>query len=354
MKKRISLLLIILLAVVAIPVFAEGENGFHAGDKVSLGDALDTSSFVAGNSIDMSSEIDGLNFVAGNNISLSSKQDHLFVAGNNITLNEVVTKDAFLAGSTVTVNSSTIRDLYVAAQTVKINSNIYRNAYVGGDKVIINTTIEGNVKIAADDITIGEEAVIHGTLTYPDKAKIDISESAVVTETKTYETKEVETEQTLVSKIKSAITSFLSLLLIAVILLAINKKFFKRIDEEDKTAAYIFKTVFIGFGFLVLLPLSAIFIMITVIGIPLSIISLILYGIFIYLSMIPTSYYVGKWVLGKTIKNEYLLLASSLLAVYVLKLVPFIGGYIGFISLLLGLGIFFNIMKNSITEDKKK
>ena len=354
MKKRLILLFIVLLSVVAIPVFAKGEEGFFAGDNLNLIEKIPTTSFVAGNHVEMSSEVDGINFVAGNNIALSSSQDYLFVAGNNIQLENISAKDVFVAGSSIQVNTSTIRDLYAAAQTVRIDSNISRNAYIGGDTVVINSTIEGNVNVAADDIRIGKEAVIHGVLKYPEKAKISISESAVVSETKTYKTKEISVQKTFKTMVTEFLVGFLSLLFIAFILLFTNTKFFKRMDVEEKSVGYFFKTALVGIGFLVLAPIVAILVMITVIGIPFSIISLFLYGILVYISMIPTAYYLGKWILDGKLENKYLLLGVSLLVLSIAKEIPWIGGLVSLFSLVFGLGMFVNQMKKTYVENKEK
>lgn len=352
-KKFVLLLVIVLLSTFVIPVFAEGEEGFYSDSNLKLQDPIGTTSFVAGNNVEMSSVIDGLNFVAGNNLSLSSTQDYLFAAGNNLNLEKVNAKDIFLAGSSITLKESNIRDLYAAAQNIRIDSYITRNAYLGGNKVTINSTIEGNVKISAEEIRIGKEAVINGTLTYPKKANISISESAVVANTKTYDAKDFEVETSIKSVILNTFISFLSLLLIAFVLLATNAKLFKKIAKEDQTVGYLFKTAFIGFMFLVLVPVAAIMFMLTVVGIPISIISLFLYGILIYLSMIPTAYYVGTWLLKGKIQNSYLLLTISLLAIYLLRLIPILGGFIRFLSLVLGLGIYANMLKSAYLENKK-
>ena len=100
-----------------------------------------------------------------------------------------------------------------------------------------------------------------------------------------------------------------------------------------------------------MLPVTAIIVMISVVGIPLSIIALLIYFVLIYLSALGTSYYFGKWAFGKSIKNNYLLLAVSLLIYYVARLIPFIGGLISFITLIFGLGLYMII---SLTKEQNE
>ena len=51
--------------------------------------------------------------------------------------------------------------------------------------------------------------------------------------------------------------------------------------------------------------------------------------------------------------NEFLLLTCSLAVYYVLTLIPFIHGLVVFLSLILGLGIFFNAIINLTKTNKE-
>ena len=350
MKKKLVIITIFLLVIATIPVFATDKNAFKAGDTINSEEEVNSTSFFAGNNINLSSTIDGLSFVAGNNIIVSNKQDYLFVAGNNIEVVNADTKDAFVAGNSVTIESSKIRDLYVAAEDITITSDITRDAYIGGNKVTINGAIEGDLELDADEIIIGEKASVNGTLKYPEKANIKIAETAKVQNKETYKVKEVNTEVTIKDTIISAVISFLSLLLVAFILLATNKKLFKQISKEEKSVSYFLKNSLIGLGLLLLIPLLAIIALFTVIGIPISIIVLLLYGIFIYISLIPTAYYLGGWILKDKITNEYVLLGISLFVIFVIKYIPIIGGLVNFIFLIFGFAILLKQMKKSMHE----
>ena len=350
MKKKLVIITIFLLVIAAVPVFAADKNAFKAGDTINSEEEVNSTSFFAGNNINLSSTIDGLSFVAGNNIIVSNKQDYLFVAGNNIEIVNADTKDAFIAGNSVTIESSKIRDLYVAAEDITITSDITRDAYIGGNKVTINGAIEGDLELDADEIIIGEKASVNGTLKYPEKANIKIAETAKVQNKETYKVKEVNTEVTIKDTIISAVISFLSLLLVAFILLATNKKLFKQISKEEKSVSYFLKNSLIGLGLLLLIPLLAIIALFTVIGIPISIIALLLYGIFIYISLIPTAYYLGGWILKDKISNEYVLLGISLFVIFVIKYIPIIGGLANFIFLIFGFAILLKQMKKSMHE----
>ena len=107
--------------------------------------------------------------------------------------------------------------------------------------------------------------------------------------------------------------------------------------KKDGTLAL---NILYGLGFLVLVPLASICVILTIVGAPLAVISLMLYGVLIYLSIIPTAYVFGEICFGKIIDNKYLLMVVSLLVLYIVKLIPIIGGLVSFVSLLFGLGTY--------------
>ena len=355
MKKKIFLLIVLLMTLIIVPVKAldvveveKEKSNFVAGDTVKLEKFVDGTAFAAGNNVTVTSSIDGAAFVAGNNVSLTSKQDILFAAGNMVTLAGVNTKDAFVAGSHINIQTSTIRDLYAVAEEIRIDSDISRNAYLGGSTVIINGKINGNVEVAADTIKIGEGAEITGNLNYPEDANITITNGAIINKTTTYKNTNANKQVTLASKLLDRLYAFLGMLLIGIILMALNKKAFTKIEKISKDLSTFAKNVGIGFIFLVVLPIAAIIAMCTVIGLPLGIISLLIYGIMIYLSIIPTAYYLGNICLKDKIKNKYLIFVIALLTIYILRIVPVIGGLVTFISICFGLGVYTELLKSNI------
>ncbi|MBQ6134801.1 MAG: hypothetical protein IJI60_00615 [Bacilli bacterium] len=352
MKKKISLWLI-LLVVIGMPflAFAKTPEGFYTGNDVSVAEDQNRTTFAAGEKVEFTPiTIDGLSFAAGSRLSISSKQDHLFAAGETILLNEAVTKDAYLAGRSIKIESSTVRDLFAAAEKIEIYSSI-RNAYLGGNTVIIDAPVEGNIKISAETIEIGENANIQGTLTYPKEADITISEKSVIEKTKTYE-KAVEEKETFKDTIVSKTASLVSLLVIGIILLTIFPALFENWKKEDKDASSCIKKALIGLLTLIVTPIAAIILLITIIGIPISLITIALYLILIYLSKVVAAYYIGSWVLKSHEMNNYLLLSGSLLVIFLLEMIPVVGGWIKFLILILGMGIVVMSKKNSQEEKK--
>ncbi len=351
MKKKLLFVFVLLISCFMIPVHAADEN-FMAGDDLKVDKESTSTAFVAGRNVEITSTIDGAAFVAGQVVKVSSYQDYLFVAGESVVLDHASTKDAFVAGNVLSFKDGSYRDVYAAGSSITIDTNINRNAYLAGDVVTINREIYGDVYIAADKIKLGDKAYIAGTMHYPRESKLDVSDSAKINNKKSYKGRtepEVKVKLSFIDTvIIPGIISYFSILLVSFILLALGKKTFDKWEKEKKDAGTIFKYIGLGLAGLILVPIACGLVMITIIGIPLSLMVFCLYFMFLYLSIIPTAYYVGNWAFKDVIKNKYLLLAVSLLILVVLKMIPILGGFIGFVSLCFGLGMLIMLVKESI------
>lgn len=347
MKRIVYSLLVMIITLVCIPVNAK--DNFYASQELKLNKEYDSTIFAAGNNVKATGRVDGISFIAGNNISVENERDYLFAAGNIINIKKVTTKDAFVAGSNITIEDSTIRDLYAAGEKITIDSDIDGKAYVGGDEVTINSTIKGDIKVSADRIILGEKANIEGTLKYPEDAKIDKENTSKVNKEQTYKINKKSKSDLAKEMFIDFVVSVLSIILIGVVLLALNQKVFKKIEKLDRSASSIAKTSLLGFATLILVPFAAIILFISTIGLGLGVISILLYGIMIYLSSIPTAYFLGNWILKDKIDNKFLLLAISLLVLYALRLIPFIGGIVSLLSLCFGLGVYIKLIKENIS-----
>lgn len=345
MKKIVYSLLVMIITLVCIPVNAK--DNFYASQDLKLNKEYDSTVFAAGNNVTATGRVDGISFIAGNDIFVENERDYLFAAGNIINIKKVTTKDAFIAGSNINIEESKIRDLYAAGEKITISSDIDGKAYIGGGEVTINSTIKGDIKVSAERIILGEKANIEGTLKYPENAKISKEKDTKIAKEKTYKVKASSTKE----KTKEMFIDFLctvsSMILIGLLLLSLNKKTFDKIEKIEKTAASVFKTTLLGLAVLVLVPILSVILISSTIGIGLGVICLLMYGIMFYLSILPTAYFLGNWIAADKIENKYLLFAISILAVYVLRLIPIIGGLVTIISLCFGLGVYTKLIKEN-------
>ncbi len=356
MKRYLNILLLLLIsftiAINSVEAKSYIKDSFKMGDNIKVEEELEGTSFIAGDKVDLNNKINGISFVAGNELNVNFNQEYIFGAGMQININNDIEKDVFLAGEKVTIseNANLKRDTYIFADTLTIKGNIDRNIYVYATTINIKGTINGNISVSALEINIDENAKISGTLKYNEDAIIKgINENI---ETKTYKIEPA--SLTFKEYITNFISSYIHITLLAIVLVFVCESLFKKsLSYTENLNAKKIATL-CGKGFLILIgvPIIAMMLLLSGAFVSVGVIGAILYGVLIYISNIFTAYFLADLLDKKIFKkniNSYLLMIIGLFIIYVLGMIPLIGGVISFISMLLGIGI----SSNMILEMKK-
>ncbi|MBR2586822.1 hypothetical protein IKE71_00390 [Candidatus Saccharibacteria bacterium] len=330
------------LASAISPAHASADGYVASGDQVESEESVPHSFFLAGNSVASNDQIDGIHFVAGNLIDFTGSAEYGAFAGNSLKVNGEIKKDLFIAGNAVEIGEDAIigRDLYAAASAVLLKANLYGNAFVGADRVVLeNVTIDGDLNLTASNIVIKGKSSVSGTLKYNDNAVITGLENLSTGKTETYvgTSNEISSNESLSTKF----VFLLGRLLVTIVFVAIAGKFSKRLLDEFK-AKDSWKDLALGLGLLLGVPLAAIFTMITFIGLPLGVIGLVFYGLFIYFSTSVTGGVLGNLLAKNVFKQEkmhiFLKFTIGVVFIELLGLLPVVGGFIGALSVCFGFG----------------
>jgi hypothetical protein len=130
---------------------------------------------------------------------------------------------------------------------------------------------------------------------------------------------------------------FLANLAIGAVLLMIGPKFAEELSNRVKGETL--KMGVIGLIVLFATPIFLLLLLITIIGIPFSIIGSIFFILFLWIANIYGKYSIGSWILEKIEReNKWLALITGLLVGLFLGVIPILGSFLQFIILLLGLG----------------
>lgn len=356
MKKLKYLLALILCMFIVSPVLAEenanskSEMYISAEDNVYVDENILGSSFLAGNNIETKGKVAGIGFLAGNNIKINNNVDYLVTAGNNIDVNSNVVKDMFVAGNIITISKDAVigRDAMIAASEVNIYGNIERNVKIYATTVDLKgATITGSIEVYADNINIDKSTKIIGELKYNENAKTSIQATSIGN-TKTYKVEEYKV--TFMDTILSNAISNASLLLVFLVIALLFPKVFEKINNKmDKMNLNTPFELFVkGFVALVVIPFIAILLFTSVIGVSLGLILLVTYIVAIYLSKLFVGYILGKLILTKAMKKEDNTLLNGFIGIiglFILSLIPYINSVTSFITLLIGLGLAYLIVK---------
>ncbi len=328
---------------------SEQSIGFWAGKSFLL----------AGNNLKSNTDVrNGLLLAAGNNLQLSGQSEYGFLFGNIIKFSGSTQRDLYIAGNGVTLASDAKigRDVFVASGELRIETDLPGDLSVTADRLVINEgiTINGNVNIDADTIVFGEDVTIGGKLVYNDSANVSGADQVAYGDIEIYHLQEVSAEAKLAAAFYSKFLSIAGLFLAMALILAVYSKLHAKIETET-TPGRFGTNLAIGLGALIIVPVVAIFAMLTVVAAPLSIVALLVYGICVYLAQGFTGLWLGHIILEKLFKIKGNAFVEALLGIIVLgllALVPVVGVITGFVSLALGLGLIVNCVRPRKDDDR--
>lgn len=335
----IFLLLFLTSDVYATEVFEADGNVNQKGDYFS-------SRFIAGNNVSSEANVDGISFVAGNNIKLNGKSSYAFIAGNGVIVNENIEKDLFIAGNDVVIGSDAVigRDVYVYGSKVTIDTNIKRDLRSAGDSInLSDMSIGGDAYLYFKNIKMDKDTVIVGKLYVPKGAKIIGLKEANVGTVKVMDNINENKNSSLKDLIFDFIIGVSSSFVVMIVLFFLIPNTKEKLEAIDLKFGNIFKSIGMGLVVLILVPIVFLIALFTEVLSPISLIVIVLYIIFIYLSNLLIYYIVGNLIVSKFLKNKnsFLALFIGIILVKLIKKLPVIGGLVSALGLFYGMGLIY-------------
>jgi cytoskeletal protein CcmA (bactofilin family) len=365
MSRHISKWLIALLVAVLLtfymsaPVMAADLRG---GDTITIasGEVVDDDLYIAGSNIIIDGTVNGDLWAIGSTITVNGEvKGSIVVAGQTVNINGNVGHAARLAGETVNVSGDVSGDLIVFSS----EANIASKAKIGGDflfgsgnvridgpvagyikggggEVTVANGVGGNIELEVENLTVASTADIGGNLTYTSENEADIQSGAKVGGKTTHNLPEVKKPAPF-SGIGGKVLGFLMAFVTGLIIILIAPRRSASIADSIRNKPW----ASLGWGAVILFatPVTAIMVCITVIGIPVAFIALALYAIAIYLSQVFVGLFIGRWIIGRfrEVESKAIMigaLATGLVILSILRLIPYLGFWVGLAVALFGLG----------------
>ncbi|MCK9356263.1 MAG: polymer-forming cytoskeletal protein [Dehalococcoidia bacterium] len=329
---------------------------YLAGRSVSCGTNVDGDVFAGGQTVSIAGQIDGGLTAAGQTVLITADVSRgIRVAGSSVDLAGVAARDLIAAGNTVTIsNDSTIEgDLAVGGNTVSVQGDVAGNVWGSCQQFILDGSVGGNVKLQVGTLTISPGATIAGNLDYTSATQANIP-AGTVKGTVTF-TERAEKDKpgdagegwealgplAIFAGFTWKLLAYLMALLTGIVLILILPARMTAYSDAIRTET----GPVAGWGALALFvtPLAAIVACITIVGLPLGLITLTLWAILLYLSQLPVALVIGHVILGRNKPLEgrgFMIgsLALGLLIIMLLCLIPFVGWLIGLATALFGFG----------------
>ena len=352
----VSLLAILLMTFTTVAVLA---FDVRRGDIVTVAseEVIDSDLYVAGGTIIIDGTINGDLIAAGKIIRVNGPVNGSIIAiGGTVDINGEVTHAVRIIGETLNISGTIGRDLLVAGDDVSLASTaeIGSDLLLGAGTALIDGLIKGDINSGVDNLIIASTASIQGKLTYISENEANIQSGAQIRGTITHKLPDVKErlvtgthripnvgERLLTIGLWGKVIGFLMTLVLGIIIVLLAPRRVKAVTESIRTRPW----ASLGWGAIILIftPIAALIVCITIIGLPLGLITLVLYSIAIYLTQLFVGLLIGQLIIGasKRVETKAALvgaLALGLAILSLLKLIPFVGFFLGLATVLFGLG----------------
>lgn len=372
MSKHILRGLVALLAAILVTLLASAPvlaADLRSGDTVTVasGDVVDDDLYIAGGSIVIDGTINGDLWAVGRDVTVNGTVNGSLVAvAQTVEVNGDVARAARLGGEwldirgdvggdliafsgTLNVASAAVigGDLLLGVGNTRIDGLIEGDVKGGGGEVTIAGGVQGDVELQVDNLTVAPMAKIQGDLTYTSENEADIESGAQVGGATTHNVPEVEeaaeaaTAAAIAGILMGKVVAFLMILVIGIITVLIAPRRMVSVADSIRTRPL----PSLGWGAVIVFaaPIAAIVVCFTVIGIPVGLIALAVWGIAVYLSQIPVALLIGRLILRRLgdVESKGVLLgalALGLVILVILRAIPFLGFWVGLATALFGLG----------------
>lgn len=315
---------------------------------------------MTGGSVDFSGKSSGDILAAGGNIRLRGQNEgNIRVAGGNVFIEGNTGKNVTAAAGNMSLgeNSNISGNAYLAGGMVETDGVIGKNLKIAGGNVILAGTVKGNAEIMSDDIVTRPGAKIEGNLTYYSNGDLNIDKNIVTGEIirKNIPIKNRK-DDNLGVFLGAGIIGFLGFLLLAYVFYKIfpknSRDIFGLLLEKES-----WKLIVIGILAMIIIPIIAIIMMITIIGMPLAAVIALVFVLAMLLSKIIASVALGHAINVRFKPHEFSRsfplpdFVLGYLILEVLMLIPFLGPLAVFIIFLWAFG---GLMKYAYDGLRKK
>ncbi|HWI62004.1 MAG TPA: polymer-forming cytoskeletal protein [Symbiobacteriaceae bacterium] len=266
------------------------------GDSVTIEGTVNGDVFAFANSVFVRGTINGNLITAASRVEVDGAvAGTVFAAGSSVTVNGRIDRSLVAAGSRVILDSKgTVgHSLIAGADRIDVLGSTGRGMAAGAATIEINGKIGRELKTYSNNLRILSNATVAGPVAHTGEREAFI-DPAAKTGPVTYTFAQVEWDHNTTFWVGEwwKVISFISFLACGLLILALFpglRRTFPQLVLEKP-----WQLPLTGIVTLVVLPIAAILLIATVIGIPVSLLSLLALPLLMYVGQILVSYAVGK------------------------------------------------------------
>ena len=364
MTRGIGLLLAVAIFLAApLPVFA---FVIQSGETITISETLRDDLYAAGETVLVTGAgtVDGDVAAAARSIAIGGKvTGGVLAAGQDVRIGGIIGQTVRAAGQSInivgTVGIDVIvaaeeisvpqqvrigRDLLAAGQEVRVAGDIGRYARVVGDTVVIGGKIGKGLRVDARRLTILPTARINGDVRYSAEEPIDVRPGAQITGRLERVPRPPQPEYLVYGMpidFLLRVWEGAGLLLVGLVVVTLAPQGSREVTQSVLRRFPL--SILTGFILLVVVPLVALVLSITLIGIPLAVAVLLLLAAAVYPSQIFVATAIGRVLLSPIGRRKvrpvsiHLMVAIGTLILALLFSIPF-GWIVRLVAMVLGAG----------------
>jgi len=266
------------------------------------------------------------------------------VAGGNVDISEPVDGNLYVAGGNVNVSAPVSGNLRVAGGNITITGRIGGKLSVAGGHVKLDAPVAGSAVISGGTLEVGPNTAISGKLEF-NGGQLDQDPASKITGgvVRSSRHRHEWDGEPYAHGFGRAIW-ITGLMLLAAIIAGALPGPARRMQEELRTQPWL-ATLF-GIVALICIPIAAVIVMITIIGIPLGLLAILGYAALILIGYVASSVVVSGLLLdhykSDVASQTAWRVGAAVIAMLViasLGMVPFVGRFIGLVALVIGVGV---------------
>jgi cytoskeletal protein CcmA (bactofilin family) len=337
-------------AVTILPAGAViNQDYFAYGERVEISGTVNGDVYVAGGQVLVDGRINGDLLAAGGTVTIAgSVSQDVRVVGGQITLNGSVGRNLTVAGGDVDLSESAVvaGGLVSAGGRVRLAAPIGSSARIAAGSAIVSGPVRGNLDVMTGDLRLTSKAAVSGGLTYWSQEQASIDSGAKVaggvTRKALPEMSRPRAETLLgalagvviVAKLVSAASTLILGLLLIYLFPGYTQSTVSTLSARPGASFGI------GLVALIITPVAATMLLVTVFGMPIGLMAIALYLVAIFLVRVFVIMWIGRVLLawrGNEVRNTWALVVG-LIVYSLLTLIPFVGGLVALSAILFGLG----------------
>jgi len=304
-------------------------------------DALDDL-FAAGTTLDLRGSFKGDVWAGGDQVIAAGRfADHVRLASRMVQVSGTLDGSLTAMGNTVKIEpvATVAKNVLCLGENVISEGSVAGNIRIAAQRATLGGKIAGDVSITAQEIVILPGTVIGGNLNYTSPKELILSPSVTLTGAlnRTFETPPP--KRLLKPNLAGHFGFAIAALLTGLVFSSVFPRYIAGTLHQLRTARG--PCLLTGFAALFLIPMSAFLLLFTFVGLPLSILLILFYGILLYLSKIAVGFWIGALILRRkeiSKRNRAGTLATGLLVIYALTAFTAVSFAVSLLVMIAGLG----------------